>query len=97
MGPLAAATVVVAVTTVGPEAAAQSQGRVVTARAGVVQQTASGAGNLAPANPVDLDFSTSGRVERLFVKRGQHVRAGRHHRGGARGWVLVGSVPEPST
>ncbi|MEV4421682.1 biotin/lipoyl-binding protein [Patulibacter sp. NPDC049589] len=76
MGAIATATVIVAVVTVGPEAAAQSEGRVVTAKAGVVQQTVSGTGNLAPANQVDLDFATSGTVKRVFVKEGQHLEAG---------------------
>lgn len=75
-GVLATVAVVAAIAAVGPEAAARSEGRVVTARSGVIQQSVSGSGNLAAAHEVDLGFATSGTVERVDVKLGEHVDAG---------------------
>ena len=70
---LAAAAIVVAVLVVGSPAASSAQERTATVERGVNQSTASGSGNLEPANQADVDFATSGEITHIYVKEGQHV------------------------
>ncbi|MDQ8043792.1 MAG: biotin/lipoyl-binding protein, partial [Solirubrobacteraceae bacterium] len=56
--------------------AASASTRTVTVAKGVVQSTASGTGNLAAANELDLNFGTSGTVSKVYVKEGEHVSQG---------------------
>jgi len=70
---LAAAAIVVAVLVVGSPAASSAQERTATVERGVIQSTASGSGNLEPANQADVDFATSGEITHIYVKEGQHV------------------------
>jgi multidrug efflux pump subunit AcrA (membrane-fusion protein) len=70
---LAAAAIVVAVLVVGSPAASSARERTATVERGVIQSTASGSGNLEPANQADVDFATSGEVSHIYVKEGQHV------------------------
>ncbi len=71
---IAVLAVVLAVTAVGsPSATPAVATRTVTVGRGVVQQTVSGSGNLAPANQADLNFATSGELTHLYVKTGSHV------------------------
>jgi multidrug efflux pump subunit AcrA (membrane-fusion protein) len=55
---------------------AEAAARTVTVKRGVVQSTATGTGNLAPAKELDLSFQTSGTVIKVAVKEGQHVSQG---------------------
>ena len=70
---LAAAAIVVAVLVVGSPAASSAQERTATVERGVIQSTASGSGNLEPANHSDVDFATSGEITHIYVKEGHHV------------------------
>jgi multidrug efflux pump subunit AcrA (membrane-fusion protein) len=70
---LVAAAIVVAVLVVGSPAASSAQERTATVERGVIQSTASGSGNLEPANQADVDFATSGEITHIYVKEGQHV------------------------
>jgi HlyD family secretion protein len=60
----------------GGSDAATAATRTTTVKRGVVQSTVTGSGNLAPAKEVDLDFGTSGKVTKVYVKEGEHVSAG---------------------
>jgi membrane fusion protein, macrolide-specific efflux system len=75
---LAAISVIVAAAlAVGPrQTSAPATERLVAVRAGVVQSTVSGSGNLEPANQVELNFGASGTVTRIDVKAGEHVVTG---------------------
>jgi multidrug efflux pump subunit AcrA (membrane-fusion protein) len=74
---MAIVAIAVSIITLGdPADTPAASERTVTARQGVVQETVSGSGNLAPANEVDLDFGASGKVTKIYVKEGQHVSAG---------------------
>ncbi|MGE4425720.1 MAG: biotin/lipoyl-binding protein [Solirubrobacteraceae bacterium] len=73
---LALATVGGAVLSLRTASATPAEGRVVTARKGVVQSTVSASGNLQAARSTDLDFQTSGRVTKVLVEPGQKVVEG---------------------
>ena len=73
---LAVGAVAVAVVVVGSPPATASPGRTVTVTRGVVQSTVSGSGNLAPANQLELNFGTGGKVTKIYVKAGEHVSQG---------------------
>jgi multidrug efflux pump subunit AcrA (membrane-fusion protein) len=72
----AAAAVVVAVLTVGSDSQATVSERIVTVSQGVVQSIVSGSGNLEPANQLDVNFGTTGRITKIYVKEGDHVSKG---------------------
>jgi multidrug efflux pump subunit AcrA (membrane-fusion protein) len=78
-GALAALALVAAgigVLLVGPPAGPATQQRVFTAERGVVQQTVSGTGSLQSPRQVNLNFKSGGRLARVLVHEGQHVRRG---------------------
>src|SRR4051812_20773409 len=66
----------IAVVGAGSPAATASSGRTVAVTRGVIQTTVSGAGNLAPANQLELNFGTGGDVTKIDVKEGEHVSKG---------------------
>jgi len=72
----AVAAVVVAVLTVGSDSQATTSERIVTVSQGVVQSIVSGSGNLEPANQLNVNFGTSGRITKIYVKEGDHVSKG---------------------
>jgi multidrug efflux pump subunit AcrA (membrane-fusion protein) len=72
----AVAAVVVAVLSVGSDTQATTSERIVTVSKGVVQSVVSGSGNLEPANQLDVNFGTTGRITKIYVKEGDHVSKG---------------------
>jgi multidrug efflux pump subunit AcrA (membrane-fusion protein) len=72
----AVAAVVVAVLSVGSDTQATTSERIVTVSTGVVQSVVSGSGNLEPANQLDVNFGTTGRITKIYVKEGDHVSKG---------------------
>ncbi|HEY1835041.1 MAG TPA: biotin/lipoyl-binding protein [Solirubrobacteraceae bacterium] len=77
LGALCVAAIAIAFLVVGPASrSASAESRVVTAQRGVVQSTVSGSGNVAAASELDLGFETSGVVEHIYVRAGEHVVAG---------------------
>jgi macrolide-specific efflux system membrane fusion protein len=73
---LAVVAIAAAVVVVGSPPATAATGRTVAVTSGVVQSTVSGAGNLAPANQLELNFGSSGKVTKIYVKEGEHVSQG---------------------
>src|SRR5579875_107951 len=72
-----AALAVAAALEVGPPtASARTAREVVTAQDGIVQSTVTATGNVEPATDVTVGFQTSGVLQALDVKLGQHVDAG---------------------
>jgi multidrug efflux pump subunit AcrA (membrane-fusion protein) len=72
-----AAAVVAAVVELGPPTqTTRTSTEVVTATRGVVQSTVTGTGNLEPGTDVDANFQTSGTLQHLYVKDGDHVSKG---------------------
>jgi multidrug efflux pump subunit AcrA (membrane-fusion protein) len=76
LGVAAVAAVAVAVLTVGSDSQATTSERIVTVSQGVVQSVVSGSGNLEPANQLNVNFGTSGRITKIYVKEGDHVSKG---------------------
>jgi multidrug efflux pump subunit AcrA (membrane-fusion protein) len=76
LGVGAVAAVVVAVVSVGSDSQATVSERIVTVSNGVVQSIVSGSGNLEPANQLDVDFATTGRITKIYVAEGDHVSKG---------------------
>jgi len=67
----------VAVSEVGtPSSSARTGTELVTAADGVVQNTVSGTGNVAAGTDDDVDFATSGTLDRVYVHQGEHVTKG---------------------
>lgn len=73
---LCAAAITVAIVLLGRPAASPTGYRLVTAGRGVVQSTVSGSGSLRTATTANVDFATSGRVTRIYVRKGDRVRRG---------------------
>jgi multidrug efflux pump subunit AcrA (membrane-fusion protein) len=74
---LCVAAIVLAVSAIGPST--QSSGastRTATVKAGVVQSTVSGSGNVQSSSQLDLGFKTSGTVTHIYVKEGEQVSKG---------------------
>jgi multidrug efflux pump subunit AcrA (membrane-fusion protein) len=76
LGAAAVAAVAVAVLSIGSDSQATTSERIVTVSQGVVQSIVSGSGNLEPANQLDVNFGTSGRITKIYVKEGDHVSKG---------------------
>ncbi len=77
LGLLCIGAIVAAVLVVGPSASSGAGvTRTATVKRGVVQQTVSGSGNLAPSSQLDLGFRTSGTVTHVYVHTGQQVAEG---------------------
>jgi multidrug efflux pump subunit AcrA (membrane-fusion protein) len=60
----------------GSSSGSQSNSRTVTVSLGSISQTVSATGNLQPANPVNVNFQTSGTVTEVDVAAGEQVTAG---------------------
>jgi multidrug efflux pump subunit AcrA (membrane-fusion protein) len=72
-----AAAVVAAVLELGPPTrSTRTSTEVVTAGKGVVQSTVTGTGNVEPGTDVEANFQTSGTLQKLYVKDGDHVVKG---------------------
>jgi membrane fusion protein, macrolide-specific efflux system len=66
-----------AVSEVGtPSSSARTETGVATAADGVVQTTVSGSGNVAAGTDDDVNFATSGTLDRVYVHQGEHVTKG---------------------
>ena len=72
-----AAAVVAAVLELGPpSSSSRTSTEVVTAAKGIVQSTVTGTGNVEPGTDVEVNFQTSGTLQKLYVKDGDHVLKG---------------------
>ncbi len=60
----------------GRESTAQAQATTGTVQRGSVLSTVSASGNVQPARTLSLNFSGSGKLTAVYVKKGQHVRKG---------------------
>ena len=77
LGVVAIAVAVLAVTEIGPPtSSARTSKEIVTAEQGVVQSTVTGSGNIAAGTDVTVNFNTSGTLQDVYVKVGQHVNGG---------------------
>lgn len=77
LGAIVVAIVVLGVTELGtPSSSARTSKEVVAAEDGVVQNTVSGSGNVEPGVDQDVNFATSGTLNSINVKVGQHVTKG---------------------
>ncbi|MGZ4168210.1 MAG: efflux RND transporter periplasmic adaptor subunit [Solirubrobacteraceae bacterium] len=71
------AAVVAAVIELGPPTrSTRTSTEVVTAARGVVQSTVTGTGNIEPGTDVEANFQTSGTLQHVYVKDGDHVVKG---------------------
>ena len=71
------ALVALAITEIGPPSStARTSKQIVTAQKGVVQSTVSGSGNVEAGSDVSVNFQTSGTLEQVYVKVGEHVDQG---------------------
>jgi membrane fusion protein, macrolide-specific efflux system len=59
-----------------PSSSARTGTQFVTAADGIVQSTVSGAGDVAAGTDDDVNFATSGTLERVSVHQGEHVTKG---------------------
>jgi membrane fusion protein, macrolide-specific efflux system len=74
---VAGAVIVIGITEVGtPTSSARTSKETVTAENGVVQNTVSGSGNVEPGVDQAVNFATSGTLQSVSVKVGQHVKKG---------------------
>jgi multidrug efflux pump subunit AcrA (membrane-fusion protein) len=74
---VAIAVAALAVSEIGPPtSSARSSKEIVTAEQGVVQSTVTGSGNVAAGTDVTVNFNTSGTLQDVYVKVGQHVNGG---------------------
>ena len=76
LGLATVAAVAVAALSVGSDSQATTSERIVTVSQGVIQTVVSGSGNLEPANQLDVNFATSGRITKIYVEEGEHVSEG---------------------
>ena len=77
LGLVGAGVVLAAVLELGPPtSSARTSREVVTAAKGVVQSTVSGTGNVEPGTDVEANFQTSGTLQHLYAKVGDHVVKG---------------------
>ena len=77
LGVVAIVIAALAVSEIGaPASSARTSKEVVTAAQGVVQSTVTGSGNIAAGTDLTVNFNTSGTLQDVYVKVGQHVNAG---------------------
>jgi multidrug efflux pump subunit AcrA (membrane-fusion protein) len=77
LGLVGAGAVLAAVLELGPPtSSARTSREVVTASRGIVQSTVSGTGNVEPGTEVEANFQTSGTLQHLYAKVGDHVVKG---------------------
>ena len=77
LGVVAIVVAVLAVSEIGPPtSSARTSKEVVAAAQGVVQSTVTGSGNIAAGTDLTVNFNTSGTLQDVYVKVGQHVNAG---------------------
>ncbi len=77
LGVVAIAVAALAVSEIGPPtSSARTSKEIVTAEQGVVQSTVTGSGNIAAGTDVTVNFNTSGTLQDVYVKVGQHVKGG---------------------
>jgi len=77
LGVVAIAVAILAVTEIGPPtSSARTSKEVVSAEQGVVQSTVTGSGNIAAGTDVTVNFNTTGTLQDVYVKVGQHVNGG---------------------
>lgn len=77
LGLIAVVVIVIAISEIGaPSSSARTSTEIVTAEKGVVQSSVSGSGNVEAGVDVDVNFQTSGTLEHVYVKQGQHVIKG---------------------
>jgi multidrug efflux pump subunit AcrA (membrane-fusion protein) len=77
LGLVGAGIVLAAVLELGPPtSSARTSREVVTAAKGVVQSMVSGTGNVEPGTDVEANFQTSGTLQHLYAKVGDHVVKG---------------------
>ena len=74
---IAVGVIILAITEIGaPTSAARTSREIITAGQGVVQSTVTGSGNIAAGIDVNVNFNTSGTLQDVYVRPGQHVNAG---------------------
>jgi macrolide-specific efflux system membrane fusion protein len=71
-----AGAIVAAFLSLGSASSTMVSERTVTFSRGVIQTVVSGSGNLEPAWQVDVDFATSAKITKVYVKGGAHVSKG---------------------
>jgi multidrug efflux pump subunit AcrA (membrane-fusion protein) len=77
LGLVAVGVVLAAVLELGPpSSSARTSREVVTAAKGVIQSTVTGSGNVEPGTDVEASFQTSGTLQHLYAKTGDHVVKG---------------------
>src|ERR1700679_1469629 len=74
---IAVAAAVLGILQIGsPTSSARTAKEIVTAERGVVQSTVTGSGDVEPAVDDSVSFQTSGTLQHLYVKQGDHVVKG---------------------
>lgn len=74
---IAAGVIALAVTEIGPAGSStRTSTQVVRATNGVVQSTVTGSGNVEPGTDDQVNFATSGTLQHVYVKVGEHVNQG---------------------
>jgi multidrug efflux pump subunit AcrA (membrane-fusion protein) len=77
LGLVATGVVLASVLELGPPtSSARTSREVVTAAKGIVQSTVTGSGNVEPGTDADANFQTSGTLQHLYAKTGDHVVKG---------------------
>jgi multidrug efflux pump subunit AcrA (membrane-fusion protein) len=77
LGVVAIVVAVLAVSEIGPPtSSARTSKEIVTAAQGVVQSSVTGTGNIAAGTDDTVNFNTSGTLQDVYVKVGQHVNGG---------------------
>ena len=77
LGVVAIVVAALAVSEIGaPTSSARTSKEIVTAAQGVVQSSVTGSGNIAAGTDVTVNFNTSGTLQDVYVKVGQHVNGG---------------------
>ena len=77
LGVVAIVVAVLAVSEIGPPtSSARTSKEIVAAAQGVVQSTVTGSGNIAAGTDLTVNFNTSGTLQDVYVKVGQHVNSG---------------------
>jgi multidrug efflux pump subunit AcrA (membrane-fusion protein) len=73
---VAGGAIVAAVLSLGSSPTTLVSERTVTVTRGVIQTVVSCSGNLAPARQLDVDFATSGKINKVYAKAGAQVSNG---------------------
>ena len=77
LGVVAIVVAALAVSEIGaPTSSARTSKEIVTAAQGVVQSSVTGTGNIAAGTDDTVNFNTSGTLQDVYVKVGQHVNGG---------------------